>query len=148
MEHKIKAQFARLAAGLIIGLMTATVCFSNDGGGKKQALLASTTHAEILTGEETRTHQGQLAPQDQLKLAEIHRQKAARFRQEAAEAQKRLEKESHSFVRCPKCEPNLRLVRMTAKYKSLIREAEANADEQYRLAQYHLLLAKDMQEHQ
>jgi hypothetical protein len=35
---------------------------------------------------------------------------------------------------------------MTAKYKSLIKEAEANADGQGRLAQYHLLLAKDMRE--
>ncbi|HEY7184811.1 MAG TPA: hypothetical protein VIC84_25470 [Blastocatellia bacterium] len=147
MAHNIKAQFARLAAGLIVSLMAATVCFSNDGG-KKQSLPASPTHAENSTGEETRTHQAQLTPQDQAQLAEIHRRKAAQFRQEAAEDQKKLEKESRSFVRCPKCEPSLRLIRMTAKYKSLIREAEANADEQDRLAQYHLLLAKDMQEHQ
>jgi hypothetical protein len=148
MTRKFKAQFARLALGLIVSLMTATVCFSNNGGGKKQAPTISSSHAENSTGEETRTHQGQLAPQGQLKLAEIHRQKAARFRQEAAEAQKKLEKESRSFVSCPKCQPSPRLIRMTAKYKSLIREAEANADEQDRLAQYHLLLAKDMREHQ
>src|SRR6185369_2324521 len=107
----------------------------------KKAQADSSSHAENSNGKEPR------APQDQLKLAEIHRQKAAQFRLEAAEAQKRLEKESRSYVRCPKCEPNMRLIRMTAKYKSFIREVEANADEQDRLAQYHILLAKEMQEH-
>src|SRR5262245_36858735 len=142
MTRKFKAQFARLVLGLVVILITTAGCLSNDEGRKKKAQTDSSSHLENSTGEEPRT------PQDQLILAEIHRQKAAQFRHEAAEAQKTLEKESRSFVRCPKCEPNLRLTRMTAKYKSLISEAEANADEQDRLAQYHLLLAKDLQEHQ
>lgn len=137
-----KAQFARLTLGLMVGLMVAMLYFSAVADGwKKQAALASPTRAENSTGEELRT------PQDHLGLAENHRQKAARFRHEAEEAKKSMEKEARAFANCPKCGPNLQLNRMTAKYKSFVREAEAQADEQGRLAQYHLLMAKEMQEH-
>jgi hypothetical protein len=147
MTRALKGQFVRLVLGFLTSPMMATTSFSEVDGGKRQAAQVLPIQAEISTSEEPRTQQGQFTPQDHLKLAEIHRQKAIGFRREALEAQKKFEKESRALAHCPKCGPNLRLNRMTAEYKSLVRVAVARADEQDRLAQYHLLLAKEMQEH-